>query len=330
MRERVLLISFILSLPFWWGVNVLANNLEGFVFEQELLKNPQTLTAQLDQKIFEEELKKTEITRERRERLANLDIQTRAAISLEVDSSGQETILFEKNSGEPLPIASLTKLMTALVVFGLSGTYDPSQLITITKEAISQDGQSKYGDLRIGEKLSVDALLHIMLIESSNDAAFAFTQPIGEEGFVNLMNIYGKNLGLLSTIFVNPTGLEPDNPAEQGNLSSAKNLAELAEYLLKNYPQIFQITSQKSYNILKPDGSLHHFIPQNTNELLGEIHGIIGGKTGWSPQALGCLLLILKDPENNGYFINVVLGADDRFSEMRKIVCQLLACPTLP
>ena len=320
VRKNILLISFILSLPFWWGINALAKNLEDFWFLQEITGNSQILTADINQKILENKIERLKSERLQTENLKDLEIEAKASIVVEIDNKGNERILFEKNSEEPLPIASLTKLMTALVVFDLDETYSLSQLILITKEALLQESNSKYGDLRVGEKLSVENLLHIMLLESSNDAAFALTTPIGEGGFVGLMNFYAKNVGLGNTQFVNSSGLEPDDPKEPKNFSTTIDLAKLAKYILENYPQIFEITSKQHYEVLKPDGFVHHFIPQNTNKLLGEIPKIIGGKTGWSPEAKGCLLLILKNPKGNSYFINVILGSNDRFGEMRKIV----------
>lgn len=320
MRKNVLLISFVISLPFWWGINTLAKNLEDFWFLQEITGNSQLLTADINQKILENKIERLKFERLQTENLKDLEIEAKASIVVEIDSKGNERILFEKNSEEPLPIASLTKLMTALVVFDLNETYDFSQLILITKEALLQESNSKYGDLRVGEKLSVENLLHIMLIESSNDAAFALTTPIGEEGFVGLMNFYAKNLGLENTQFVNSSGLEPDDSKEPKNLSTTTDLAKLAKYILENYPQIFEITSKQYYEVLKPDGFVHHFIPKNINELLGEIPEIIGGKTGWALEAGGCLLLVLKGLQKDSYYIAVILGSNDRFSEMRKII----------
>lgn len=318
-KLRILLISFILSLPFWWGMNILSENLEGFWFQQEMVKNPEILTASINQKILEKKIEKLELEKLREERFEELEIEARAAISVEVNKEN-EKILFEKNSQEPLAIASLTKLMTALVIFDLDETYDFSQLITITKEAVDQEGSSKYGDLRAGESLSVETLIYIMLIESSNDAAFALTEPIGEKAFVELMNIYAEEIGLENTYFVNSIGLEPDNSSEPKNISTAKDFVKLTKYILENYPQIFEITTYQSYEALKPDGTVHHFIAQNTNELLGEIPGIIGGKTGWGIEAGGCLLLVLEGSNSNTYFINIILGAKDRFAEMRKLI----------
>jgi len=319
-KSKILLISLVLSLPFWWGINILAKDVEDFWFQQKIVKNPEILTAAISQKILERKIKELELEKLREERLENLEIEARAAISVEVDSQGKERILFEKDSQKPLAVASLTKLMTALIVFDLDETYSSSQTITITREAVEQEGSSKYGDLKVGENLSVEALFYTMLIESSNDAAFALSQLIGQEGFVDLMNLYAKNLGLEKTYFVNPTGLEPDNLQEPKNISAARDIVKLTKYILKNYPQIFEITANQSYEVLKPDGSLHHFIPENTNKLLGEIPEIIGGKTGWGIEAGGCLLLVLDDPNTSKYYINIVLGAKDRFAEMRKLI----------
>ena len=323
MRKKILLISFLLSLPFWWGINTLAKNLEDFLFLQEIANNSKRLTSNINQNFLQGEKKRLEKERMQIEYLKDLEIEAKSAISIEIDRNGRERILFEKNSEDSLPIASLTKLMTALIVFDLNETSIP-QLITITQEAVSQEGSSKYGDLKIGEKLSIESLLHIMLIESSNDAAFALSQSIGQEGFVDLMNFYANDLEMKDTHFVNPTGLEPEGYQELTNLSTARDLVKLANFIIINYPQIFEITDKSSYEVLNPDGSIHHFIPENTNELLKESDGwqsrIIGGKTGWSPGAGGCLLLVLEGSKKDGYFINIILGSNDRFGEMKKII----------
>lgn len=294
MRIKIFLISLLISVPFWWEMDVFSKNLEAFLFKDQIL------TAQVSQKIIAEQTELLKSERERREYLENLKIDAKAAISVEIKDKSQERILFEKNSQEPLPIASLTKLMTALIIFDLTETYDFSQPISITKKAANQEGSS---DLRVGEELSVGDLLCIMLIESSNDAAFALTEPIGEKAFVDLMNLYAKDIGLKDTLFVDSTGLDP------GSISSVRDLVILTRYIIDNYPQIFEITIHQQYGTAT-----------NTNELLAEVSGIIGGKTGWTPEAGGCLLLILENPKGSGYFINIILGAQDRFQEMRKII----------
>lgn len=315
---KIFLISFIASLPFWAGVNILAGDLENIFYWEKITGDPQILAARINQNFLAEELKKLKEEAMFAEQIESLEIKAKAALSIEINNTGGERILFEKNAQTPLPIASLTKLMTALVVFDLKETYDLSQTIAISKEAIEQEGF--WGELRPGESLSIEALLYIMLIESSNDAAYALTDLIGQEGFVNLMNIYAKNLGLKNTYFINSTGLDADEPLEASNTSTVEDFAKLAKYILKKYPKIFEISANYSYEILRPNGSLHHFISENTNKLLLEIPEIIGGKTGWSPAAGGCLLIVLEKPQENGYFINIILGSNDRFGEMRKII----------
>jgi len=324
-RFKIFLVVFVLSLPFWWGMNILAGSLEDFWFWDEMAKNPQIFIAQV--RPFEIKAEEKQNIESQAEELKpvktfvdDLTIRAKAAISVEIDSKGQESILFEKKSQNPLPIASLTKLMTALVIFDLGETYIPFQLIPITKTAVGQEGSSKYGELKEKEYFSVEVLVHVMLIESSNDAAYALTELIGVEGFVGLMNLYAKDIGLENTKFINSTGLEPNNPGESRNYSTPQDLVKLTKYILKTHPRIFEITNKDSYQVLNPDGSVHHFIPRNTNKLLREIPEIFGGKTGWNPVSQGCLLLVLDNPSKNSYFVNIVLGAGDRFEEMRKLI----------
>ncbi len=234
-----------------------------------------------------------------------LDINSEAAISVKTNSSGDQ-IVYEKNSNEKLPIASLTKLMTAIVV---SDNYDLSQKITVDQNANAQSALKQ--DVQLGQTLPVENFLEIMLIESSNRSAYALAELIGEQKFVDLMNEKAKEIGLKDTIFADPTGLNPQN------VSTASDLVKLAKYVLKNYPRIADISKSKSF-----------YVPgfgdvQNTDELLGEIPEIVCGKTGFTNEAKGCLLLVMYDSNNDGYFINVVLGADDRFSEMEKIINSL-------
>ena len=108
---KFFLIVFVLSLPFWWGVNVLGEKLENFFYWREISQNTQIFTAQI---ILEEKLNKLKPIRHRN--VEDLEIRATSVISVFLDNKGKEKILFEKESGKILPIASLTKLMTALVV----------------------------------------------------------------------------------------------------------------------------------------------------------------------------------------------------------------------
>jgi len=291
-KLKIFLIVFLISLPAWWGVNAAQKQLEDFYFSQLYIETPRVFTAQVAP------LPKVEEPSE---------IQAKAAFSLKVNEEGTWQILYQKNIKQKLPIASLTKLMTALVVLE---NYQLDLPIKISKKAVEQEEDS--GQLKIGETLTVENLLYIMLIESSNDAAYALAEAIGVDNFVDIMNWETKSLGLKNTHFTNPTGL--DDPK---NYSTAQDLAILTKNLLKK-PLLWEILGTPEYDLYLPDGTLHHKL-KNTNELLGKIPGIIGGKTGWSPQAQGCFLLVLKKGKGE-YFINIILGAEDRFAEMQKLI----------
>ena len=252
----------------------------------------------------------------------DIDIRVKSALVVEIRNDGEQTIIFDKNSNTKMPIASLTKLMTAII----SLENQPlSEKIEITEPMVSQEGNN--GKLRVGEKITVEELLKMTLVESSNDAALALAEISGRENFINLMNLKAAEIGLRSTRFSNSTGLEVEN-----NFSSARDVANLAIFILKEYPpnnNIFpflEISSQSSVIVSSENGETHHWA-FNTNELLNSFSQIndlkiIGGKTGYTDEAGGCIVIILQDKDNN-YFVNVILGADSResrFSEMRKLI----------
>ena len=124
-----------------------------------------------------------------------------------------------------------------------------------------------------------------------------------------------------NTYFFNPTGLDPDDPQDPVNYSTGKDLALLASYIVRTYPQIFDILAIPQRNLLQKE-TFHHTM-KNTNELLsfeGWPTPIVGGKTGWTPLAQGTLILVLQSPKDQGYLVNVVLGAEDRFAQMKMLV----------
>jgi D-alanyl-D-alanine carboxypeptidase (penicillin-binding protein 5/6) len=159
------------------------------------------------------------------------------------------------------------------------------------------------------------------LVESSNDAAEALAELDGRSQFIELMNLKAGELGLFSTHFSTPTGLEAED-----NFSTVKNLAVLSAFILREHPLIFSISAQPSVIILSENDKLHHRA-FNTNELLISLSGlenlrIVGGKTGYTQEAGGCIVLLTENPTGD-CFINIVLGAvspETRFSEMRKLV----------
>jgi len=218
-----------------------------------------------------------------------LDLKVKSVISVKINETGRQKVLFEKAASQILPIASLTKLMTAVIVLEYQENYGPSQ----------------------------EDLLNRMLIQSDNKAAQALAEVIGETKFVDLMNEKAKNLGLEKTNFVNPTGLDLEDPenlkyssATQDNFnhSTAKDLVKLTQYILKEQPLIFKISSQGSIK----NGIFDLFLIQE----------IIGGKTGYTDEAGGCILFVFKNEDGN-FLINVILGAPSpstRIEEMQKLI----------
>jgi len=231
------------------------------------------------------------------------EISAESAISVKINFSGEQKIIFEKNADRKLPIASLTKLMTAIVSLE---NYDLLKKITVSDKADLQDPMLI--DLKKGDIFLTIDFLHIMLVESSNKAAYALAEQMGEEKFVDLMNQKAVEIGLENTFFEDATGLS------EKNISTAKDLAKLAEYIIKNYPEIAEITRTKNFDL--PNlGKI-----ENTNDLLVETPDIVGGKTGFTRMAKGCMLLIMDDLSGDEYFIHIILGADDRFLEAKKLI----------
>jgi len=234
--------------------------------------------------------------------LPPLELSARSAAIVQVFSDNKEKIWFKKNNNLKLPIASLTKLMTAVIVLE---NYNLNDEIVISKEALSQDERREF--LEEGKKMRVSDLLYLMIITSSNKAAYALSEGMDKSNFLYLMNQKAHELNMYDTFFVDVTGLSPDN------VSTVDDLIRLARYILANHFDIISISNKKEYEI-PGYGKI-----VNTNELLDQIDNIILGKTGLTEEAKGCLILILNR-NNEGYFIYVLLGSDDRFSEMKKMI----------
>jgi D-alanyl-D-alanine carboxypeptidase (penicillin-binding protein 5/6) len=307
---KFFLISFLVSFFGVFAINIFQENLESSFYAQ--ISQPFQNISLI--KIPEKPQK------------PDLEIQAKSAISVKIDESQNQKIIFRNNINQSLPIASLTKLMTAVIVLENQASYDFSQLVTISKEAVSQD--ENFGNLRIEEKLSVKDLFNIMLIESSNDAAWALAEVIGVEEFVKKMNQKAESLNLTNTYFVNPTGLDPAVLKEPNNCSSTRDLSKLAKYILRSQPIIFEVSLKGSYEAFDDSGQFRH-LAVNRNEFLNLSSdlNIVGGKTGYTEEAGGCMVLILKDGEGK-FFINVVLGTPTqkaRLEEMKKIISYLSA-----
>lgn len=236
------------------------------------------------------------------------DIQANIASSVLLNED-KKIILYEKNIEEKTAIASLTKLMTAVVVMD---NYPLDSKIIVDEEMLTAWGTA--GGLILNEHVTIEDLLYILLIESSNDAAECLASKLNRNNFIILMNEKAKKLKMRSTHFVNPSGLDEDDGTY--NTSSAKDLTVLVSEIIKNYPTIKDILSKTEYTIISEEGIRHKL--SNTNALLKEIPYETWGKTGYTEIANGCLILMTKN-SNNDTIINIIINSNDRFGEMKTL-----------
>lgn len=239
------------------------------------------------------------------------DINAISAISIEPIA---QKILYNKNIFDPRPIASLSKLMAALIVVDEMNLGDE---VLISKNAI--EGYGDAGDLVVDEKLTVESLLYALLVSSSNDAAIALEEYYNafrvedDKTFVAAMNGKAHALGLIDTFFVEPSGLNINNR------STAYDLARLADYIF-HIPALRQILSTPVIDVQSVDGVINHHLV-NSNKLLGVLPGVLAGKTGYTDEAGESIVLFVKkgdDPDD--YLIHLVLGSDDRIKDARALI----------
>lgn len=193
-----------------------------------------------------------------------MEVSATAAVLMDADSG---RLLYEKNGGRRMLIASTTKLMTALVALEQG---DLQREITVTGSHMAE-GSSMY--LRPGEKLTLETLLYGLLLCSGNDAALALTACAGgPEPFVALMNEKAAALGMTRTSFANPNGLDAE-----GHYSTARDMAALAAAAMEE-PTFRRICSSRSVTIGQRT-------MENHNRLLRQVEGCIGLKTGYTKAA---------------------------------------------
>ena len=208
------------------------------------------------------------------------------------------SILYGKCENEKRKMASTTKIMTAIIVIENSNLED---FVTISSNAAGTGG-SRLG-LHTDDKISIKDLLYGLLLCSGNDAAVALAETVGgsTDNFANLMNEKAISLGLNSTHFVTPHGLDNDN-----HYTTAYELALLTDYALKN-KTFSNLVGTKSHTVLINNQSK---TLSNTNELLGNLNGVYGVKTGFTNSANRCLVTAVK--RDNMDLICIVLGADTK------------------
>lgn len=255
----------------------------------------------------------------------SIDIQMWAGSSVSIDvSSG--TILHYENGRKQTQIASLTKIMTAILA--MEKIKDFNEEVVISKEALQVDGTVVGCPTSIfcngnrmfsGEKVHAIDLLRAMLLNSANDAATALGIYIAgsKEKFVEMMNQRALDLGLIDTHFCTPSGLEIDGH-ENECYSSAYDIARIGAESMK-YSLIWETMKIPEGQFFSTDGKRMHLL-KNTDLLLGNIDNCLGGKTGFTPLAGKSLLLGSTDATRKHKIISVLLNDEKRWEDMRILV----------
>ena len=226
-------------------------------------------------------------------------------------------IIFSKNPDKQLAPASMTKIMTMLLVMESLANEEITleDEITVSSNAARMGGSQIY--LEVGEKMTLEELMKAIAISSANDASVAVAEYIAgtESLFVEKMNNKAKELGMRNTIFYNTNGLPESDKNISGNLTTAKDLAILSKELLK-YPKVLDWTSIWIDHLR--DGE---FVLNNTNKLVRHFDGVDGIKTGYTNEAGFCVAVTAK--KNDLRFIAIIMGANnstERFAEARKLL----------
>ena len=216
-------------------------------------------------------------------------------------------VLYSKNENLELPMASTTKIVTAIVA--IENSSDLDEKFVVSEKAIGIEGTSIY--LKSGEKLSLRELLYGLILASGNDCAIAIAEHIaGLDNFVGLMNEFASNLGLKHTNFKNPHGLDED-----GHYTSAYDLSIMTAYALKN-PIFREIVSTERMVIEKNDLYQARYL-KHKNRLLFTDENCIGVKTGFTDNAGRCL--VNAHEENGLQIISVVLNCQPMFEECDRL-----------
>ncbi len=228
------------------------------------------------------------------------------AVAALVEDLDTHDILFSKNPDKRLPIASTTKIMTALVA---SKHYSQEDILTVPPAATVSG--SLMG-IKVGEQLTFRSLLYGMLLNSGNDAAFALAgdYPGGVEAFVGAMNEEARKLNLQNTSFDNPAGFDSPN-----HYSSASDLAKITEIALENI-QLSKVFDSKEMVVTSVDKTQVYYL-KNLNILLGQ-NGVMGVKTGYTPDAKENFVGLVS--RSGHRLLTVVLGSEDRFGETEKLM----------
>lgn len=245
-----------------------------------------------------------------------ISVASESAILMEMESG---TVIAEKNADEARAIASVTKIMTLLLILEAvdAGKIKLTDTVTVSEHAASMGGSQVY--LEPGETQDVDTMLKCISIASANDACVAMAEYLAgsEAAFVEKMNARAKELGMQSTTFYNCCGLDVT-----GHVSSARDVALMSAELMKNHPAVTKYTTTWMDTIIhSTKRGDSEFGLANTNKLLKQYNGITGLKTGSTDEAKYCLC---ATAERNGIkLVAVVLAAPDTKTRFREAAALL-------
>ena len=242
-----------------------------------------------------------------------LDVPVKSAVLMDVATG---TVLYEKNAHEALAPASVTKVMTMLLIMEAidSGTLGYGDTVTTSEAAARKGGSQVY--LKVGEQMSVEEMLKSIAVSSANDCACAMAEHLSgsEEAFVERMNQKAQELSMEDTHFVNCTGLD-DSPEAKDHKTSAYDVALMSRELLGKHPDIRKFTTIWMDTIRNGAFGL-----SNTNKLIRFYPGATGLKTGFTSGAGYCLSASAE--RENMELIAVTMGAES--SKIRNAACKTL------
>lgn len=268
-----------------------------------------------------------EIIPQKKEGVGDTYVRAKAAVAIDVDS---EKILHNQNAGKKMPIASLTKMMTALVI--LDNVKSLSDEVVTVDNEVCHTPRSIIGcpsstycfsdTLKVGEKVRAKDLFQAMLVNSTNDAAVALAKHVAgsQRAFALLMNKKAKEIGLKNTHFCNPTGLDEDEHLKDC-YSSAEDVARISVYALKNkkYNKIWKAFKVKEKWFNSVDGKMKHRFA-TTNILFDTMSNCVGAKTGFTYDAGKTLMMVAENPKDkNKKVVGVILNDPYRFDDMQKL-----------
>lgn len=240
------------------------------------------------------------VTKENPDEALNLIEGAKAGILIEQSS---KEILFQKEMDRRLSPASMTKIMTLLLIYEAmeNNQFNLDTMLTTSETAASMGGSQVY--LKVGEKISVDEALKCVCVVSANDCAVLLAEEVSgsEEYFVRKMNEKAKSLGCNNTNFSDCTGL-----TSQNHYTSAYDLAIISAELLTKYPEVIKYTTIKEDYIRKDTSSPFWLV--NTNKMIGRVEGLNGLKTGYTSFSGYCITLSMSKDDMN--LISVVFGYD--------------------